>query len=54
MPTLYLRLKSGKIVSGKYPLHAILMDEKNINYEDIIDCGVRVRNRIIWQHRKPH
>ena len=54
MPILLLKLKDGTVLKGQYPIHAIMADELNVNFDDIIDVGVITKNREIWCNRKPH
>lgn len=54
MPILLLKLKNGDIIKGKFPMHFMLADEMQINFDDIIAVGHISKGRQIWSNRKPH
>ena len=55
MPILLIKLKDGRIIKGKSPLHCMLADENNIDFDDIVNVGFIVKgNRVIWLNRKPN
>lgn len=47
MPTLIIKT-GNEIFEGRFPIHAIMADEMQINPCDIIDKGIMLEDRIVW------
>ena len=54
MPTLLLKLRNGDIIKGKFPMHFMLADHAEIDFDEIIAVGHISKGRQIWSNRKPH
>ncbi|HUU53208.1 MAG TPA: hypothetical protein VMW44_01040 [Candidatus Bathyarchaeia archaeon] len=54
MQTLLLKLKDGKIIKGHSPMHFMLAEENEIDFDDIVDVGFITKGRFVWCNRKPH
>lgn len=55
MPTLLIRMFDGSIYKGRQPMHFMVAEEFNLDFDLIEDVGVVTKHgRFIWLGRKPH
>lgn len=54
MTTLLLKLKDGTIIKGKAVAHCLLAEKHEIDFNDIVAVGFLIKDRELWDNRKPH
>ncbi len=54
MNKLIIKTKNGKTYGATLPMHFMVAEKYNIEFDDIIDVGFETRGRVVWCNRKPH
>lgn len=55
IPVLLIKMNNGKIYRARLPMHFMVVEHHNLDFDEIADVGVLTNaGSVLWMGRKPH